>query len=161
MTSRIPEPGSGMEDEGLPEMDYTRAEKEVTGDPQEGMAMPGDVQTATGDLDEVGAVGTVGPGEFGTTAREQYEGEPLSGRLDREEPDVLSDEAVLAGADERAGTDDPFPATGGGVQAAGRLVEPDEGARTDDEPDAVARDVGADQGGFSAEEAAVHVEPEV
>ncbi|MFC7549480.1 DUF5709 domain-containing protein [Plantactinospora sp. GCM10030261] len=38
----------------------------------------------------------------------------------------------------------------------GRLVEPDEGAGTDEEPDSVARDVGASGGGASAEELAVH-----
>ncbi|WP_214411524.1 DUF5709 domain-containing protein [Sphaerisporangium fuscum] len=43
---------------------------------------------------------------------------------------------------------------------AGRLVEPDEGAREDTEPDVIAREVGPDMGGFSAEEAAMRVEPE-
>jgi Family of unknown function (DUF5709) len=43
---------------------------------------------------------------------------------------------------------------------AGRLVAPDEGAHPDTEPDEVAREVGPDRGGFTAEEAAMNVEPE-
>ena len=38
----------------------------------------------------------------------------------------------------------------------GRLVEPDEGARTDQETDSIAYDAGAAGGGASAEELAVH-----
>ncbi|GII00301.1 DUF5709 domain-containing protein [Planobispora takensis] len=48
--------------------------------------------------------------------------------------------------------DDPRP--------AGRLVAPDEGAHEDAEPDLVAREVGPDMGGYTAEEAAMRVEPE-
>jgi len=44
----------------------------------------------------------------------------------------------------------------GEVRPIGRLVEPDEGARADDEPDAVATDAGAAGGGASAEELAMH-----
>ncbi|SHN47589.1 DUF5709 domain-containing protein [Cryptosporangium aurantiacum] len=76
----------------------------------------------------------LGVTEFGTTANEQREGEPLEDRLRREEPDVV----------ERAVDDE-----------AGRLVEPDEGAHTDDEPDAIAFERGT--GGATAEEQAVHV----
>nr|BFE84832.1 hypothetical protein GCM10020093_074330 [Planobispora longispora] len=43
---------------------------------------------------------------------------------------------------------------------AGRLVAPDEGVREDTEADLVAGDVGADTGGYTAEEAAMRVEPE-
>jgi hypothetical protein len=43
---------------------------------------------------------------------------------------------------------------------AGRLVAPDEGAHPDAEADAVAGEVGPDLGGFTAEEAAMRVEPE-
>ena len=42
----------------------------------------------------------------------------------------------------------------------GRIVEPDEGARTDAEKDVVGSDVGRDGGDLSAEETAMHVEPE-
>ncbi|MDF5757132.1 DUF5709 domain-containing protein [Spongiactinospora sp. TRM90649] len=43
---------------------------------------------------------------------------------------------------------------------AGRLVEPDEGVRADTEAEEIAREVGPDSGGFSAEEAAMHIEEE-
>jgi len=165
MTSRIPEPGSRMEDEGLPDMGYTLGQKEVTGDPQEGFALPGDIQTDAEDVDEVGVTGDVlMPEHFGTTAREMHDGEPLSGRLDREEPEVLNDESVRSFGDESSDASNPYPGgadfEGPGGDRAGRLVEPDEGARTDDETDAVARDVGDDMSGFTAEEAAMHIEPE-
>ncbi len=45
--------------------------------------------------------------------------------------------------------------------AVGRLVESDEGARTDTEAEMGAADVGSDLGGYSAEESAMHLEPEV
>jgi hypothetical protein len=80
--------------------------------------------------------------DHGTTAEEQREGEPLDLRLSREEPDVD------AGGDAEAAGD------------VGRLVAPDEGARADDEKDEVATDVGPDFGGFTAEEAAMHIEPD-
>ena len=94
---------------------------------------------------------------MGTTAAEQAEGEPLDTRLEREEPDVLA--AVDQPADESAGADTPFDERAG--QGVGRLVETDEGARTDTEADLVAGDVGTDLGGYSAEESAMHLEPEV
>lgn len=95
--------------------------------------------------------------EFGTTVAEQRAGEPLEGRLDREVPDVLA--AVDLPADESAAADTPFAERAG--QGVGRLVEPDEGVRSDTEADMTATDVGTDLGGYSAEEAAMRVEPEV
>jgi hypothetical protein len=44
--------------------------------------------------------------------------------------------------------------------AAGRIVAPDEGAHPDAEPDQVAGEAGPDMGGYTAEEAAMRVEPE-
>jgi Family of unknown function (DUF5709) len=123
MTRRIPDPPSPFEDEGLPDLDSGLPGKRITGDPQDDMPVPGDEPVAVDD--------------FGTTAAEQREGEPLDLRLAREEPDVI------------AGDD----------AAAGRIVEPDEGAGPDLEPDAVGLDVGTDGGGLSAEEQAVHIEP--
>lgn len=145
MTSRIPEPASDLEAEGIPETGDTLASKEATGDPQEGYAVPRDTETATD--------------EYGTTVEEMSAGESLSMRVGREEPDVLNDAAVVEGADESADSSDPYP-EGERGDGIGRLVEPDEGARTDDESDAVARDAGTDLGGYSAEESAMHVEPE-
>lgn len=78
--------------------------------------------------------------DFGTTPAEQHEGESLDGRLARELPDV------------------PEPGSGDG--GVGRLVAPDEGAHEDTEKDLLATDVGTDLGGPTAEEAAMHVEPE-
>ncbi|MFC7729434.1 DUF5709 domain-containing protein [Actinomadura keratinilytica] len=79
--------------------------------------------------------------EYGTTEEEMHEGEPLDTRLAREEPDVTEV------------PDEPY-------RPAGRIVEEDEGVRTDTEKDAVARDVGDDGGGFTAEERAMHIEDE-
>ncbi|MGE5765239.1 MAG: DUF5709 domain-containing protein, partial [Mycobacterium leprae] len=100
------------------------------GDTQDDMPVPGDEPMAVDD--------------FGTTAAEQREGEPLDLRLSREEPDVIGDVLGDEPDDERA---------------AGRIVETDEGAGPDLEPDAVGFDVGTDSGGMSAEEQALHVEP--
>jgi len=77
---------------------------------------------------------------WGTTLEEEREGEPLDLRLSEEEPDVSADDA-----DESV------------RPRAGRLVAPDEGARTDDESDEIAFDVGRAGYAASAEEAAVHV----
>jgi Family of unknown function (DUF5709) len=45
-------------------------------------------------------------------------------------------------------------------ERAGRLVAPDEGLGPDEEKDMVGTDVGIDGGAASAEEAAIHLEPE-
>jgi hypothetical protein len=130
--SRIPETPSPMEAEGIPETDQTYA-----------FEPPRDVPLASD--------------EFGTTAAEMHDGEPLDGRIAREEPDVID----LAGidADESIGSETPNGEGAG--QGVGRLVESDEGARTDTEAEMVAADVGTDLGGYSAEESAMHLEPEV
>jgi Family of unknown function (DUF5709) len=143
MTSRIPEPPSGAEAEGIPDPGDNSTTQEVTGDPAYGMEPPHDTEMAVDD--------------FGTTAEEMHDGESLTGRLDREEPDVL--EAVDRPADESEGADTPFDERAG--QGVGRIVESDEGARTDSEAELVATDVGTDLGGYTAEESAMHVEPEV
>ncbi|HVF04076.1 MAG TPA: DUF5709 domain-containing protein [Frankiaceae bacterium] len=84
--------------------------------------------------------------DFGTTANEQRDGESLEGRLQREVPDPALE------------VDVPYlsEAEGIGDAPAGRLVEPDEGARTDDVKENIATDVGRDEGLRSAEEAAMH-----
>lgn len=88
----------------------------------------------------------VGVEEYGITAEEEIAGEPLDGRLAREIPDptLEVDVAYLSEAE------------GLGDAPAGRLVEDDEGARGDDVKENVAYDVGRDEGGRSAEEAAMH-----
>jgi hypothetical protein len=143
MTSRIPEPPSEFEAEGVPDPGFSPADGDATGQLESSTEQPRDVPLASD--------------EFGTTARELHDGEPLDGRLAREEPDVLAYADLPA--DESAGVDTPFDERAG--QGIGRLVEPDEGARSDTEADLVAQDVGTDLGGYSAEEAAMHLEPEV
>ena len=116
-----------LDEEGIPDLQGPLPEKEATGDPQEGGAPPSEVPASL---------------DYGTTAREEHDREPLDRRLTRELPDV----------------GDPSDDAGdhGGVI----LVEEDEGAATDDDPDMAAR--GADPGleGLSAEEAAIRVEDE-
>jgi hypothetical protein len=84
--------------------------------------------------------------DFGTTAPETREGESLDGRLARELPDPTLQVEV------------PYlsEAEGLGDAPAGRIVDLDEGARTDDVKENVAYDVGRDDGQRSAEEAAMH-----
>jgi len=165
---------SRFEDEGIPDLQEETPGVPEAGDAEE-LPLPGT---------EPGAVL-----DHGTTAEEQLRGEPLDARLAREEPDVLAEVSYGAGAAGTGGTGgtegtqgtggtdipgDPGEAleleratrgaigfdTDAEVEPAGRLVEPDEGARTDDEPDAVAADVGTDLGGFTAEEDAVRVQHE-
>jgi hypothetical protein len=143
MTSRIPEHPSEHEAEGIPDPGFAEPGQLEAGDTEATTEPPRDVAIAVDD--------------FGTTAAEQHDGEPLDGRLAREEPDVLA--AVDLDADESAGSDTPFDERAG--QGVGRIVEPDQGASTDTEADLVAADVGTDLGGYSAEEAAMHLEPEV
>jgi hypothetical protein len=86
---------------------------------------------------------------YGNTPLEEAEGENLEQRLRQEEPepDPYEQAGVVA------------ESVGGevGDERAGRLVEEDEGARTDTEKDLAAGDVGIDGAGAGAEEAAVHV----
>jgi hypothetical protein len=143
VSSRIGEPSDPFEDEGQASAEPGLAGKRITGDPQDDMPVSGDRPVAVDD--------------FGTTAMEQAEGEPLDGRLAREEPELL--ETAPAVIDERAVSDNPYPADR--EERVGRIVETDEGAREDVEADAVAMDVGTDSGGFTAEERAMHIEPEL
>ena len=143
MSSRIPENPSQAEAEGIPDPGFSDPSQIVAGDTEATIEPPHDTAIAVD--------------EWGTTASEQADGEPLDARLEREEPDVLA--AVDVPADESAGADTPFDERAG--QGVGRLVETDEGARSDTEADLVAGDVGTDLGGYSAEESAMHLEPEV
>ena len=87
---------------------------------------------------------------FGTTEREERQGESLDQLLAEEEPDQLPDEEW---------TDEDFPSDDGRAweRRAGRLVASDEGSHPDVESDLIAAEVGIDGGGASAEEAAVHL----
>lgn len=143
MSSRIPENPSEHEAEGIPDPGFSEPGQIIAGDTEATTEPPHDVAIAVDD--------------FGTTAREVNEGEPLTGRLEREQPDVLA--AADAPADESPGADTPFDERAG--QGVGRIVEPDAGAGPDTEKDLVASDAGTDLGGYSAEESAMHLEPEV
>ena len=95
--------------------------------------------------------------EFGMTAYEERHGEGLSGRLDREEPDVLTDENEARDSDgDDESLDNPYERE----RTVGRLVDDDEGARADETAEVVGHDVGTDLGGYSSEESAMHIDPD-
>jgi hypothetical protein len=102
---------------------------------------------------------------FGDTATEQSGGESLDQLLAEEEPDPVldfdddDDEDEDLEDDDDAGDEDVdgLLLDDGPDPRAGRLVAEDEGAHPNEEEDLVARDVGIDGGGATAEEAAVHV----
>ena len=142
MSSRMGDPSDPFEDEGLASPESGLAGKRITGDPQDDFVVPGDDPVAVDD--------------FGTTAVEQQEGEPLDLRLAREEPDLLERAGAAPDADDNS--DNPYPVDR--EERVGRLVEADEGAREDTEADVVALDVGTDGGGFTAEERAMRIERE-
>lgn len=84
MSQNMPErdPRSELEDEGIPDLQDSTPERLRAADPQR-MPVPADQPTAVDD--------------FGTTAAEQAEGEPLDHRVDREVPE---DQAMFGGARE-------------------------------------------------------------
>jgi hypothetical protein len=98
--------------------------------------------------------------DFGTTAEEQREGEPLDLRVDREVPE---DQAMFGDGEPvvwPAQPEEPSGEVREEPRPAGRLVAPDEGAHPREEDGAVASEAGPDFGGYSAEEAAMRVESE-
>ncbi|CAL9659200.1 DUF5709 domain-containing protein [Streptomyces griseomycini] len=97
----------------------------------------------------------LGVTKHGITAAEQHDGETLDQRLSQEVPDVSAAEGDDVG-DLPGGEGEPVDPEAG-TDRAGRLVAPDEGARTDTTKEAVAEDVGIDAGAAGAEEAAMHV----
>jgi uncharacterized protein DUF5709 len=123
-----------------------------------------------------------GAERFGTTHAEEAEGQDLDHRVAEEEPDVdahdpiddvvadhpetfgsrtsQADEPEALGEDVSADDLDVEVAGEDHPAAVGRLVEPDEGVREDTEKDEVADDRGQDADDWSAEEAAMHLEPE-
>jgi hypothetical protein len=128
-----PDPGSLLEDEGMPDMSDALPSKVITGDAQEDLAPPGERPVASVD--------------FGITAEEMRSGEPLGGRLAREEPEVYALRAD--------GVDAPYPEDR--EERVGRFAEARDEA-TGKEQDSWAVDVGTDGGGFAPEERAMHDE---
>ncbi|MEU2544219.1 DUF5709 domain-containing protein [Streptomyces roseolus] len=94
---------------------------------------------------------------YGTTQREQREGESLDERLRQEEPES-SPPAGDGIGDLPGGEGEPVDEEAGATRA-GRLAP--EAARSGHVDRAVARDVGPDDGTASAEEAAMHVDTAV
>lgn len=123
---RFPDPGSSLEDAGVPDLQDPSAAQRLSGDTHEAIDLTHDRALASES--------------WGTTASEQRAGEPLDLRLAHEEPDVDTGHQLDPNRD-----------------AAGRLVEPDEGARGDTDAEAVAQAVGNDGGGLTAEESAMHL----
>jgi uncharacterized protein DUF5709 len=131
MTSRIPEPESALEEEGIPDQSDALPGKVITGDAQEELEPPHDYPIAVD--------------EYGTTAAEERAGEPLDLRLSRELPDTTT------GIDDQPYPEDPD-------HPVGRLVADREGG-TNKEQDIEAHAVGSDGGGYAPEERAMHEEP--
>jgi hypothetical protein len=140
MRDRFSEPADPYEEQGLPATDNFLPGKEIAGDTQDFMVVPGEEPEAVDD--------------WGTTALEETLGEPLDARLAREEPDVLA--AADRPASAEFDSDNPYPLDR--EEHVGRLVDLDEGAREDVDPEMTGDDVGTDGGGFSAEERAMHIE---
>lgn len=143
MTTRVPDPADPYEEAGLPATDDALPGKLITGDAQDDVVVPTDHPTYVDS--------------YGTTDLEAELGEPLGQRLAHEEPDVLSrlDEPWTDTGDESG---NPYPSDPD--ERVGRLVAPDEGAHSDVDAEEFAEDVGTDLGGFSAEERAMHIEPD-
>ncbi|MEV6653679.1 DUF5709 domain-containing protein [Streptomyces sp. NPDC051219] len=97
----------------------------------------------------------LGVTKYGTTGREQREGESLDQRLAQETPDVQPPDGDGIG-DLPAGEGEPVDDQAGDTRA-GRLTPADEPPPRRN-IDVVARDVGVDGGAASAEEAAMHVD---
>ena len=93
---------------------------------------------------------------YGNTPLEEHLGESLEQRTRQEieEPDPYEQAEEMSVQRIEGGLEDEVVEVGD--ERSGRLVEPDQGTRTDTEPEAVAEDVGIDGAGAGAEEAAVH-----
>ena len=117
------EPLSDLEQEGIPELQGGYPGELETGVSQDGLVAPGDQP--------------VGVEEFGTTAAEERQDEPLAARVAREEPDVAAIEAVELGGGQR-------------------VMAPDWGSLDDEEGELIGT-AAPDAGVLSGEEAAMHV----
>ncbi|MCA6095508.1 DUF5709 domain-containing protein [Streptomyces sp. SCA3-4] len=91
---------------------------------------------------------------YGTTVREQREGETLDQRLAEEVPDIPLPEGDDIG--DQVGTDGEPVDREVGAARSGRVVATEDGPPYHAN-DVVARDVGIDGGAASAEEAAMHI----
>jgi Family of unknown function (DUF5709) len=182
------DPHSRFEDEGIPDMQDGTPQQQWAVDPQEA-PLPGDRPMAIDDFGTTVQEQIEGESLEGRLQREVPEEQPEFGVDPAEErtrrPDDASDSEVGDEPDSAetglgAGSDldtdyepddgaitewaaqpeEPSGAVWEDPRPAGRLVDPDEGVRTDTEADLIADEVGPDGGGYSAEEAAMRVEPE-
>ena len=92
-----------------------------------------------------------GTDAWGTTPEEEREGQPLAGRLRREDPDTGGDDDYGDGLGDAGDTDGELWDSEVGEARSGRLVLEEDGE------DFYADDVGIDGAGASAEEAAIHL----
>lgn len=128
----------------------------VLGDPENaGSAKPaGDTQSAGTDTDL----------DAGSRGADPRTGEPIlsedSGLGVGSDLDTGFQSGADVDPDGPAQTGEPWTRVRDDTRPAGRIVAPDEGTHPDAEPDEVAEEVGPDMGGYTAEEAAMRVEPE-
>jgi hypothetical protein len=188
MSHHLPEhdPASELEEEGIPDLQDGTPEQQWAVDPQQA-PVPRDQPVALDDFGTTGEEQIEGEPLDLRLQREQPEEQPVFGAADGPAAPagdrgqsvdsgvdlVTADSGLGVGAD--LSTDyEPGPGAGpewpaqpeepsGQVwdepRPAGRLVAPDEGAHPDEEADAVAAEAGPDGGGYTAEEAAMRVEP--
>jgi hypothetical protein len=97
----------------------------------------------------------LGLDEWGTTPREEHEGESLDHLLAREVPDSADPE--WDGLGDTSDTDGELLDDEVGDVRSGRLVATDNGGSFDEDEELFAQDIGVDGAAASAEEAAVHI----
>ena len=177
----FPRPVSDTESEGIPEIaddDSTAYDDAASGREADGpdpASIPGDVPVAMDHFGNTAQEQRDGESLDYKVARESLE-QPVTDLLGGPADQALGDEAdgeqARAQAQRDADVLDPGPYSnpdspvsvydhgrlggGAGDGLVGRLVEADEGAHTDDEPDSVAMDAGAAGGGATVEELAMH-----
>jgi hypothetical protein len=97
----------------------------------------------------------LGLDEWGTTPREEHDGESLDSLLAREVPE--REDPPGDGLGDTSDTDGELRDDEVGDARSGRLVAPDDGDASDRDEELYAEDAGIDGAAASAEEAAVHV----
>jgi hypothetical protein len=181
-----PDPHSEFEDEGIPDLQDGTPQQQRAVDPQQA-PLPADQPTAVDDFGATVEEQIEGEPLDLRVDREVPEeqamfgeGEPVvrparEGRPDRTDaPEAVTEDSGLGvgadldtefepdtgtGPDWEAQPEEPSGQVWEAPRRAGRLVAPDEGAHPDEEADAVAGEAGPDRGGYTAEEAAMRVEP--
>lgn len=182
------DPHSEFEDEGIPDLQDGTPQQQWAVDPQQA-PLPADQPVALDDFGTTVAEQIEGEPLDMRVGREVPEdqamfggeGEPVVQPARESQPDRTDDADALTGdsglgvgadldtefepdagiqPDWGAQPEEPSGRVWDEPRQAGRLVAPDEGAHPRTETDAVAGEVGPDMGGYTAEEAAMRVEPE-